>query len=332
MLKRNWWGLRAPEDGDGGSSGGAAAPAAAPAAPAAPAAAPAAPAPSPSPAPAAPAPAPAAAKADGDDGKAKPDWPDDWREKASKGNAKVRDRLGRYASPVDAVDALIAAQDRIRSGEVKPVLPKDAKPEEITAWRKEHGIPEKADDYDLKGVKLDDSDKPFIAEVLKAGHAAHMTPEVAKAVVSVWPELKKQAFDAQSERDQQAAQASEDALRAEWGTDFRRHMNLIHGLLDGSGSQKLKDSFLFGRLADGTPIGSSPEVLKMLLGVALRDNPTGIVVPGGTGDQGKAIDSEIGEIEKAMRTDRAAYNKNEKMQKRYLELLQAKEAMQKRAA
>lgn len=294
--------LRKPE-GDGTGGGGAApapapaAPAPAPAAPApspaAPAPAPAAPAPSPaapSPAPAAPAPAPAPVAAK---------WPEDWRETVSKDDAKVLTRLQRYSSPEAALQALIAAQNRISSGELKPVLGKDATKEQLTEWRAAHGIPETPDKYDLgKDVKIADADKPMFDVMMKAMHGENATPQHVAAVVKTWYSLTQQAREAQADADKATATKSEDALRTEWGNEFRRNINLVHGLLDGSGSQALKESLLGGRMADGTPIASSPEMMRMLLGLALVQNPSGVVVPGGGGENGETIKTELEKLQK----------------------------------
>jgi hypothetical protein len=43
--------------------------------------------------------------------------------------------MSRYGSPEDVAAALINAQNRIDRGEVKPVLSKDATPEELAEWR-----------------------------------------------------------------------------------------------------------------------------------------------------------------------------------------------------
>lgn len=293
--------LRKPE-GDG-SGGGGAAPAPAPApAPAAPAPSPAAPSPAPAapaPSPAAPSPSPAPAAPSPSPAPAAGKWPEDWRETVSKEDAKVLARLQRYGSPEAALQALIAAQNRIASGELKPVLGKDATKEQLAEWRAAHGIPETHDKYDLgKDVKVADADKPMFDVMFKAMHATNATPEHVASVVKTWYDLKQQVEEHQAAQDKRIATESEDALRTEWGAEFRRNMNLVHGLLDGSGSQGLKENVLGGRLADGTPIGSSPEALRMLLGVALTANPTGTVVPGGGGENGETIKTEVEKLQK----------------------------------
>lgn len=232
-------------------------------------------------------------------------WPEDWRQTVSAADEKILSRLQRYASPADVAKALIAAQNKISSGELKPVLGKDAKPEEVADYRKAMGIPETADKYEVKD--LPDADKPLAQEIFKAAHASNQTTEQVSATMKAWGTIKAAALEAQATKDQDVQKTSEDSLRAEWGTEFRRNINLVHGMLDGSGTPELKDQLLGGRLSDGTPIGSSPAALKMLLGLALVGNPAGVVVPGGSHNT-KGIDDRITEIEKMMRTDRKAYN------------------------
>jgi hypothetical protein len=43
------------------------------------------------------------------------DWPEDWREKAAKGDEKRLNQLKRYASPLAAFEALESAQKKISS-------------------------------------------------------------------------------------------------------------------------------------------------------------------------------------------------------------------------
>lgn len=339
MFRKRLFVLRNEEGGgEGAASGGAPAPAPVPAPAPAPAATPApapAPAPSSAPAPAptpaegsaAPAPAPAA-----DDDNKPGYWPADWREKASKGDEKVAQRLGRYASPEAALDALIAAQNRISKGELKPVLGKNATPEQLKEYREANGIPEAPDKYDLKDVKLDGIQPELLDVVLQEAHATNQTPEQVQATVRAWGKINQAIAEQRYEADVNLQKAGEDALREEWGPEFRRNINLVHGLLDGSGSQELKTNLLNGRLADGTPIGSSPDALKLLASLALIQNPTGVVVPGAEANPLQGVEEEIAKIEKVMRENRPAYNKDEKMQARYREMLEAREKLKPRAA
>ena len=188
----------------GGAGGGTAQPAAAPAAAPAPAAgapagapaaaAPAAPAAAPAPAakgaPAA-ATAPAAAGKEGKEGEGNNEayWPPDWRKTVSKDDAKVLARLERYASPEAAMQALIAAQNRIAAGELKPVLGKNATPEQVAEYRAALGIPEAPDKYDL-GKDAAGIAPELLSPVLKHAHETNQTPEQVKATLKAWSEIQ----------------------------------------------------------------------------------------------------------------------------------------------
>jgi hypothetical protein len=285
MLKLNHV-LRSPDDEAGGGAA-VATPSASPTTPATPAAT------------AAPVVKPVAATpaATSAPVKQEPTWPDNWRETVSKADAKKLAQLQRYASVEAMGDALFAAQERIRSGELKPVLNAKATPEELAEWREAHGIPITPDKYDLKDVKIDDSDKPMLAEILKAAHESNQTPEQVAATVKTWNQIKQAAFDNQAIKDKAHATATEDTLRAEWGSEFRRNMNLIHGLLDMSGSQEVKDTFLASRMPNGVAIGNSPEMLKLLVGLSLINNPTGVVVPGGGASTGEGVREQLTKLQ-----------------------------------
>lgn len=255
-------------------------------------------------------------------------WPADWRQTVSKADAKVLSRLERYASPEAAMQALIEAQNRISKGELKPVLGKSATPEQVAEWRSAHGIPEAPDKYSFdKDVKVDHIDKEVLGTVLKAAHESNQTPDQVQATMKAWNQIEQMAAEKRAEADLKVQKEAEDSLRAEWGGEYRRNINLIHGLLDGSASPDLKESLLNGRLADGTPIGSSPAALKMLASLALIQNPAGVVVPGSEGNLMQGVEDELGKIEKMMRENRHAYNKDEKVQARYRELLEAREKL-----
>jgi len=243
-------------------------------------------------------------------------WPADWREKAASGDEKKLAKLSRYASPQAVADALLAAQAKL--GEKGTRLPKDATPEQVAQWRVDNGIPEKPDAYDVKlaGIEISDADKPLIDKFLASAHGSNMTGDQVKASLQSYYEVLEDAKQERLRADSDLQVKAEDELRAEWGADYRRNLNMVTNLL----GPDLRDQLLLGRLADGTPVGSSPDVLRFLTSLALERNPTGIVAPSGVTNEA-TIDSEITKIETFMKTSRNAYNKDEKMQERYRQLL-----------
>lgn len=313
------------------SAAPAASPAVAPAAPVAPA--PAASLVS-TPAPAAAPAAPAAATPPAEP--AKGYWPDDWAQKVAKGDDKRLQRISRYASPEALADALIAAQNRISSGELKPVLPKDAKPEEVAQWRKDNGLPESPDKYDLNlgnGLVIGEKDKPIVDGFLKTAHENNMRPDEVKSTLRwYYTEMERQAA-AREQQDDQQRTAALDTLNAEWGAGFRRNVNMVQGLLDRF-PESVREAIKGGRLADGRGIFNDPDVMRGFVALALELNPAGTVVPSGMADPGKSIDERIASIEKMMRTDRKAYNdpKISGPDGEYQQLIAARDKLKQRKA
>jgi hypothetical protein len=246
----------------------------------------------------------------------------------SKADEKVLARMQRYASPEAALQALVSAQNRISAGELKPVLGKNPTPEQISEYRTALGIPETADKYDLgKDLPIPDTEAPLMAKFFAAAHGTHQTPDMVKANVKAWRAIQTEAAEAQFTRDEETKAAGEDTLRAEWGPEFRRNINLVSGLLDGAGAPGVINQLLESRLPNGTKFGNSPDVMKLLVGLALVQNPTGVVVPGGGGDPAGGIREELDKINTARNTDRGAYNKNATMQARERELITAAQKM-----
>jgi len=312
------------------------APAAAPAAPApdpkaaapdpAPAAAPAAPAAAatdPKAAPAAgsaPAAAGAAPAADPAPAPSKGVWPEDWITRMAKGNEDVAKQLKRYASPEAFADAHVNLRRKMDSGELKSVLPKDAKPEDVAAWRKEHGIPEKPDAYDLAGVEIPEGDKPFVSAVIAKMHGANATPEAVRTAVQAYYEENQRLVQERLAKDDEESQAGIDALNQEWGGTYRRNMNLVKGILSKF-PESVRAAIEQARDADGKLLFNQPDVMRGFLALALESNPAGIVVPAAGGDIGKTALEEYRDIQTYMREKRADYNKDTAKQTRFRELI-----------
>ena len=258
-------------------------------------------------------------------------WPTGWREQVAGEDQKLLERVGRYASPKDVFNALVAAQNKISSGELRPALGKNATAEEIAAYRKELGIPEKPGGYSLDlgaGFVVADDDKPLIDTFLQAAHSQNMTPAQTQGALRAYYEIQEQAEAERSRRDEESRTTAEDALRTEWGQDFRPNVNRVTQLLDRVLEPSVKDEFVNARLADGTPIFNHPGILKALVQLSLIQDPSGIVAPGGGGVND--LDGRIKEIESKMGTK--AYQKDEKMQEEYRNLVDARERLGNRKA
>lgn len=266
-------------------------------------------------------------------------WPADWQDRVSKGDEKRAAVLKRYASPEAVADALIAAQTRIRSGELRPTLPKDAKPEEIAAWRKDNGIPEKSSDYDLtfdNGIVIGEQDKPVIGKFLEAAHGQNMRPEQVKATVAWYYQEQERLAEERAARDDTDRLETLDKLNVEWGKDFRREINMIHGVL-ARFPDDVRQALEGARLPDGRGLFNHPEVMRGFSAIARELNPAGVLAPSGGGDIAQTLKTEIEQIEKWMSAPRKSpdgkkYWEDDKVQSRYRDLLDMRMKMEKQAA
>ena len=109
------------------------------------------------------------------------DWSDDWRSKMAGGDAKEAKRLERFASPKEVFKSYRAFETRLSSGELKSAMPKDAKPENLTAWRAENGIPE-----DIKG-------EPWI--LLERGSSVRRSTDAFFLEMGIEPALALESND-----------------------------------------------------------------------------------------------------------------------------------------
>lgn len=256
------------------------------------------------------------------------DWPDDWRVKLSP-DGKHSKTLDRFASPNAILDSYLSLRQKVDSGELKSAspYPDKGKAEEQVAWRKAHGIPESPEGYDLKfddGLVIGDADKPFVADFLKAAHDVNSSPEQVNKLMHWYYENQEKALSVQAEKDTAYLAASEDTLHAEWGGEYRTNVNMIKGLVDTMPAE-VRDQFVSARLGDGTALMNHPDMARWLVHTARTVNPVATVVPGAGANVSGAIDDEITAIEKVMKTDRKAYNIDQKMQARLRELYGARD-------
>lgn len=273
-------------------------------------------------------PAPASAPA----GEVKPTWPDNWRDILAGGDEAFRKQLERMTDPTQVAKNYRELEKKKGTGELKKSLPEGATPEEITNWRKENGIPTEHTAY-LEGLQLPsgmaigEADMPIVDGFLKRMHEQNTPPAIAQQALSYYYEAVQQQADEVAQRDAQLHQAAQDELRADWGSEYRMNVNSVKSLLASKFGEDVASSLYTARLADGTVLGNNPAVLKGLAQIAREIDPAATVVPGVT-NAPAAIESEIAQIESKMGT--AAYYADPGMQKRYLDLVTARDKVKAR--
>lgn len=255
------------------------------------------------------------------------DWPQDWREKAAGGDEKRLKQLARYASPQAAMEALFAAQDKIRSGQLKTALKSDATQDEVKAWRSENGIPDTPEAYEVKlanGFTLGEADKPVVDEFLKVAHKSNMHPDQANEAINWYMAQQQQSEDMMHEADANFARESVDVLRAEWGPEYRTNITLVESLVENA--PRGVGSLLGGaRLSDGTALLSNPATLRWLSQLAREVNPVAPLLAGTGLKDLDSVQSEIDQLKSMMGDSQSAYWKGTKAkdnQARYKTLIE----------
>lgn len=263
-------------------------------------------------------------------------WPEDWRTRVAKGDDKRAKLFERYASPEAVADALVEAQNKIRSGALKASLPKDASEEQVAEWRKENGIPDKPEGYLEKlpdGIVLGEEDKAIAADFLASMHAENTPPAVAHAALKWYTGHAERQQQQRQEADASNWAETEESLRDEWGPEWRGNINAIKGLLGTlPGGEETAALILTARGADGVKLGGNAAVLRGLVQLAKQINPAATIAPGDPTTATKRIDDRLTEIRAMQRKDEQAYFANAAIQKEERELLAHKERLAGKSA
>lgn len=259
-----------------------------------------------------------------------------WREALAADDPKAMETLGRLKTPGDLWKSYSELRGKMASGELKSTSPFPAKgaPDEQAAWRKEHGIPEKPEGYDVKlenGVMIGELDKPMVDNFLKFAHSNNIPPAEAKGMMQWYfgemiPAQEKMIAEQTRQREAETAKALEKA----WGPDLKRNLTAAENMVNHFFPADAEDN---GNVRSRTlnAMKQDPAFAQVMATLALQLDPTStLTLPSGHSDL-KSIEGRLAEIDAARRKDRAAYNRDEKMQAEERELLDAKAVFESRA-
>lgn len=284
-------------------------------------------------------------KGDADD--TKDYWPKDWREQiakhASAGNEKAYarelKRLQRSTNPEAIYGNYREAESKISSNRAIFKPEKGASEEDVKAYHKSLGVPDKAEDYidNLalpNGETIGDEDKETALEFASDMHKAGASQDAMNAALNWYYSRQEDMAAFQDEADDHQKYEAEVALKEEYGASYKRRTAAISSLFaeapggaDVSNGESLYARLIGGRLSDGTLVGNDPDMVRWLSDIAGDVNPAGQTLPDGMGSS-KSVDGEIAEIEKIMRTDKREYFRNHAG--RYAELLDVRQRMKGR--
>jgi len=216
-------------------------------------------------------------------------------------------------------------QDKVRSGEMQ-FLPENPSDEQLAAYREYNGVPADPKSYDLGEIKLqDEGDGSLFSSVFEAAHSGNVSNDAMKGIAQAFTEAQAKQAERYEQQDSVDSQQAMTELKERWGGDYQTNVNMVDSLLSGMPAE-VKDKFTGGRLADGRAILNDPAVSIFLADLARKVNPGSAVVPGSNNPL-QTISDEISKIEETLRSDPDRYWKDNGMQQRYEQLLDAREKM-----
>jgi hypothetical protein len=296
-----------------------------------------------------------------DDKKADDDKPaEDWRIKAiEKILAPVKDKLtaakfekrreqltkqlGRYKTEIDAIASGVLAQEKLRSGNK---LDETATPEAQAQWRKEQGMPEAAEKYDIPNVAghtWTEKDQPVI-DGFKSLAFKHNLPQAAVNELVDWHVKENQRLAEEWDAEQKRADATDreeclDQLRTEFGVrELKPNLKLMERLIHDEevfGGETNARAIMSARYLDEETgqwrrLTSIPGVARGLIGQALDRYGDG-ALPSGDG-RPSAQQDELDKINEIMNTDYDRYIREGLADKAMKIMREREEKANKRAA
>lgn len=142
---------------------------------------------------------------------------------------------------------------------------KDAKPEEVTAYRTAMGVPEKPTDYEFPVVEGVENDPKTIEWAQGVFHQAGLSKEQAALIGQSWNGFIKGLTTEIETQNEQATQAAikeaETKLKAEWGAEYDANIEFVK-----RGWAKFTN-VEYNAFCDETGIGNNPTFLKFIYNI-----------------------------------------------------------------
>lgn len=177
---------------------------------------------------------------------------------------KARAFFDRY-STIDAAANALLEKEQMLSRRVA-VPGEDASEEDMARFRKAMGVPESIEEYDVTSMKPEAyTDEEWSSEVVQsvlspvvaAAHAAGVNQSGLKAVVDAYMGVSAANAAEQARQDASWAEAAEEQLRTDWGSDYKGNMMAAEKAIASiPGIENLV-------LKDGSQLGNNPLFIRI---------------------------------------------------------------------
>ena len=188
----------------------------------------------------------------------------DWR--AGIEEPGLRQVAEKFTSPAEVVRSYAALQSRLGRSVVKPGP--DASAEELASYRRQLGVPESAEDYDLQlpenlpeRLRSDPGGEALREDFLKAMHQAGASNAVVQQALDWYYGTITQSLEQQAKRASDRRDEAEASLRQEWGGEHERNLTLAQRAVTAFGDDVFVD-FLESAEVGGAKLGDHPAFVR----------------------------------------------------------------------
>ena len=160
----------------------------------------------------------------GDDGTFAPDWTQHLPEELG----DSRTSLSRFRNVADLGKSYLEAQRLIGQKANIVALPgKDAKPEEVAAYRKALGVPEKVEEYAFKPETLPDGvewNDELVKPIAAIAHKHNIPPAAMRELAAAQAEIESKRGEMIGQQLHQELETGKAELQKEWGDSFDKNI------------------------------------------------------------------------------------------------------------
>ena len=195
-----------------------------------------------------------------------------WRDGVK--DEKARAIIERYNTIDDVANGLLAKEQALSQ---RVALPGDnATEEDLAKFRKAVGVPDSVDDYNIAALKPEhytpeqwsaESMQATVVPVITAVHKAGASESVVQAMTRSYFELEAKAQAEQDRQDASWADAAEEQLRTDWGSDYKANMAAATSAISrvpGIENMTLKD---------GSQLGNNPLFIRLAAELGRLQSP-----------------------------------------------------------
>ncbi|MEO3429730.1 hypothetical protein AAFN88_12770 [Pelagibius sp. CAU 1746] len=172
----------------------------------------------------------------------------------------------KFTSPAEVVKSYAALQSRLGRSVVKPGP--DAGPEELAAYRRQLGVPESSEGYQVslpedlpEQLHADPAGEALQRDFLQTMHEAGASNEVVQRALDWYYGNVTQSLTHQAQSAAERRAEAEASLRREWGGDHERNLTFAQRAVQSFGDDGFVD-FLESQEVEGVKLGDHPAFVR----------------------------------------------------------------------